>query len=463
MIGVGVLNALINVSVLVVTALIDRAVELTLRNLASNRLATDHHAPLIHDSDTWLPYLPRSVIKYHRYPAILLVVVLTILMVPAELVTELGIGVTSTCTPTAQIGPVIADGDVTDSFCTVELAGLAFFLQSTNFTDGPLNSVVAGVPRTITGTECISCLRDNPDIISGCSVSLERIYAPGELNVSVMTTSGPFETVVSSFNETDPGGASYSQRGDVTRNSLHWAAFMFHPKPNTSKDVLYLEYSDQQHIVELDEMAKPTLNQPASSPTRSKVHMYSISCPVNKINRDSFLHALMVYRTIQLENPVRPIPFLTEDEQFKKITPETVYRSVLGMKIVDDVHENGEFYRFTVCGKYNILFLIPIGVCVVLITLVGIASFCFRTDRGMHKIIPYSSRSWLAHVKRRQRQSGFNPSHAPHISIDSNEHEVILFEEGQLRLQVQTHSDKMGSVEEDYLSDENNSSSYSNS
>lgn len=72
MVTVGVLAALINVSVLILITIIDRAIELILRNFASNRLASHRRVPIVHDSDTWLPYLPRSVIKYHRHPGALL-------------------------------------------------------------------------------------------------------------------------------------------------------------------------------------------------------------------------------------------------------------------------------------------------------------------------------------------------------------------------------------------------------
>ena len=65
---VGALAALISLFVLVVIQVMDRAMERILRNFAASRLTTHHRAPIIHDSDTWLPYLPRSVMKYHRYP-----------------------------------------------------------------------------------------------------------------------------------------------------------------------------------------------------------------------------------------------------------------------------------------------------------------------------------------------------------------------------------------------------------
>ncbi|CAN8070381.1 unnamed protein product [Agarophyton chilense] len=445
MVTVGVLNALINIAVLIVIALVDRAVELILRNLASNRLSTHRRAPLVHDSDTWLPYLPRSVIKYHRHPAILLVVIFTILLVPAELVTELGIDVSSTCMPRRQTGPVIRPGDATDNYTTVELGGMAFFLQSTAFPDRPFTRVQAGFPRTITGRECIKCLNDKPSIIEGCHVQLERTYEPGQLEVAFQTTKGSFKTVTAWFKETKPNGISYHLRGDVTRNGQYWAATMFDRKPNTTKDVLYLEYTDQKHI---DHLFRSTVQHKPNlilERTHSNVRMYSISCSTNHISRPRFIKALMVYRTIQLENPVKPASYEPQYNRFAEITEESVYISVLTLKIVDDDYDTGDFYRYSSCGKYNIIFLVPLFLCVCAIIVLGFMSLYFRSDPHIRRKIPYSSKSWLSHVKRKQKHDQIPAAPPtlrthPTLSIDSITDEMILVEEGRGLFSGQTVS-----------------------
>lgn len=68
MVGVGGLAALINVAILLVVAVADRAIELIVRNFATSRLLSHGKVPVVHDSDTWLPFLPRSVVKYRRHP-----------------------------------------------------------------------------------------------------------------------------------------------------------------------------------------------------------------------------------------------------------------------------------------------------------------------------------------------------------------------------------------------------------
>lgn len=71
MVSVGGLAAIINVVVLLAVTIVDRAVELIIRNFAAARLRHSRSAPIVHDSDTWLLNVPRSVVKYRRYPGML--------------------------------------------------------------------------------------------------------------------------------------------------------------------------------------------------------------------------------------------------------------------------------------------------------------------------------------------------------------------------------------------------------
>lgn len=68
MVSVGVLAALINVAVLILVALADRGIELIVRRFAASRLRRFHRVPVVHDSDTWLPNIPRSIFKFHKNP-----------------------------------------------------------------------------------------------------------------------------------------------------------------------------------------------------------------------------------------------------------------------------------------------------------------------------------------------------------------------------------------------------------
>lgn len=66
--AVGELAAIINILTLLVVSLNDRLVENVVHNFSVARLHRTRRAPIIHDSDTWLLNIPRSILKYFKYP-----------------------------------------------------------------------------------------------------------------------------------------------------------------------------------------------------------------------------------------------------------------------------------------------------------------------------------------------------------------------------------------------------------
>lgn len=68
MVGVGLLAASLNISLLVTVVIADRAVELIVRGFAISRLKAKRRAPVVHDSDVWLLNIPCSILKYRHHP-----------------------------------------------------------------------------------------------------------------------------------------------------------------------------------------------------------------------------------------------------------------------------------------------------------------------------------------------------------------------------------------------------------
>lgn len=352
----------------------------------------------------------------------------SILLIPCELITELGVHTSKRCTPIKETGRTIAADDVTEDFTDIELASMAYLLQSAEFVESPFHRIQAGIPRAIKGDECFSCLKgpDHPDIIRGCSVKMVQTYNAGELEVTVQTTNTSFKTITNSFNETKNPRVSYNQAGDITKNGVYWASIMFQRK---GRDLLYLEYADQDHIYNLSNQARTT-KQIKTEKTKSITRMYVINCSTNKLSNHQFDNALRMYRVIQLENPVRMTAFNESEEKFEEITPDVIYRATLAVKVVDDKHQKtGEFYRYTSCGEYRIIFIVPLIVCVGLIILLGVISQYCTSGSNLRRTIPFSSRAWFQNLI--DTESG--PSYRIGDEGPANEvaNEMVLVEEGR--------------------------------
>lgn len=416
MVSVGVLAALISVIVLVTVAIADRAFEHIVRNFAISRLHRTNRAPVVHDSDTWILNIPRSVVKYHRHPAILVTVLCALLLLVSEVVVELGVDVSLKCNPKEERGLIITPGDSSKTFTTFELSYSAGYIQSVNFLDGDLKFVTSGMPKKMNSTFCFHCLDGKKDdILRDCSAKIVRQYGLGELRVGVKTTDGSFGTVSIGF--MGPSGEDFrggDGSGDLTSNGEHAAIFSFtKPDPRNDKVLTLFEYGNQEHIKQLLDNARNAKGKPVWEETTGPVRVTEISCRVNKLSEEHFRLAVMAYRTVQLENPIVLAKFNGSEEQFSAVTEDDVYRAVLSMKIMEDTQDTGIYYEYTTCGKYNWHFLAPILVVVLLIIVLGLVSI--RVSSGVNlPRVPNNSRSWYHHATRipMERSGVDKPEHS---------------------------------------------------
>lgn len=68
MVRVGVVAAILNVTILLFSAFFERVIEKMLRLFTISRLKATGRAPVVHDSYVWLLNIPRSVLHLYKYP-----------------------------------------------------------------------------------------------------------------------------------------------------------------------------------------------------------------------------------------------------------------------------------------------------------------------------------------------------------------------------------------------------------
>lgn len=408
-VSVGVLNLLLNVFVLIIIAICDRLLEYTVRNFAAARLGRFHRAPVIHDSDTWLLNVPFSILKYRRNPAILFTIICTVFLITSEITAELGLDTSKKCGPKKEHGLVVSGGKSNRKYTDVELGMSAGVLQGVFFLgspDGKLSSLPVGLPKHITGKECIECLynessTDETYLARGCSIQHKSSYMAGELEVGVKTTDGAFKTISLGFRGTDRNNVFYWGMGDLTSNGKRMATFVIGSdnidgEVNNETRFTYIEYSNQEHVADMLKRAQEDKGQDIWEAIRSIVFVQEIHCDVNMLDVHEFEKALMIYRTIQLENPAPLAEFYDDRQWFKPLTSDDLYRAVLAMKIMDDDGKMDDYYVYTECGVYDWTYIAPILGIIAIILLLCVSSFILSS--AMRELdIPYDSRSWYRH------------------------------------------------------------------
>lgn len=329
-------------------------------------------------------------------PAILCTVLCTVLLITSELVTELGVDVSNTCSPELHRGAVIAKGPTSENFTDIELSGTCFLLRSMEFAEGSLKCLRAGIPRKLTGNECLKCAHEDSEIISGCDVQYKRKFLPEQVEIEVNSTDGTFKTLTTLFKETS-SGAVYDGKGDLTFNGDTFSTFMIHY--SEEGPLLYFEYNDQDHIRHLKDIANAQKGEPARERTKGNVHMSEINCKTNVLTNEVFARFVRMYRTVQLENPIFPAKFNDTADLYEPLTPDSLYRAVLAAKVIDDKHTpDATYYVYTSCGKYNWNFMLPMLVCLGVILILGLVS-CMIGERMGETYIPFNSRTWYEHAQ----------------------------------------------------------------
>lgn len=446
-VSVGVLAALVNIFALCVLSAAGRAIELIVRRFASARLRRTRRTPIIHDSDMWVLNAPRSVVKYHRYPLILATILCSVLLIIAELVSDLGVNVSQKCSPSRQSGPVIAGslGNATP----VELGASALLLQSIAFYDGRLTSVPAGFPLDVSAAVCLPCLeKENATpLLSNCSVSDGPMFLPGELNISAKTTNGAFKTKTKEFvdlrKKDEP--ETIQGDGDVTKNVDNCAIFLVQGTKveHNIFELLYLEYANNTHCNQMLATSREAQTMhgqgfPVWDLTASTVQSQNISCHAHpNITLRKFRRALQIYRTMQLEKNFTPVPFNEKESRFSKLKEDDIYRAVLAMLLLEDTKKIGSYFKYKQCGTYDWIFLLPLSLTVLLIIVLGMVTVF--VDKASRIKIPYNSYSWYLEASRRdsrglmqdwcngRRSSYFSNLFDEMLLVDDGDVEAVRF------------------------------------
>lgn len=297
-------------------------------------------------------------------------------------------------------------------------------LQLVSFRDGDFTHISHGFPRRITNDLCVKCLpKATPSntIASGCTVGPARPVHG--VSIGVKMTDGAFLAFVTGMNVTSFGsdgsnGGKKNQRvvrefhgmGDVTRTVHTQYVVTFVSKDDRVEDkeqssghtVQYWEYSNQDHISKLCNAAieKQDTDTPiVTEVTKGPVYRRSITCDTNTVHMAQFVRALLVYRTVHMENIQRPAEFIpvrtttaegNSDNKngkgsgsFDPLTVSDVYRAILAVKVAEELPaesdvENGSFFEYPQCATYNWRFAIPTAVALLSIALLGMSVLCMR-------------------------------------------------------------------------------------
>lgn len=348
---------------------------------------------------------------------------MTLLLVMAlsvcEMYSELGIGVSRKCSPKKIRGPVLGPTGI-DTVSKMKHALAAFHVRETHFLEGNVASSIIGFPLQFNEYTCLSCLNTTEDrtVVSNCNVHKGQTFPPGSLLVGISKSTEIFNLVPKGFKtipaSNDQQSITFTGNGDVTFSDNQFAIFLMHGLHTSegATEVEYMEYSNQDHckrlVLQANGQQKVTETDNSSwEKTEAPVQTQIIRCQTGTLSLQSFLVALQLYRSFQLEDDFSPAPFNDETQSFTPISERDIYRAAQSFLLVSSMPETGEYYEYTECGVYKWVFLTPFIICICSLVLLGAFSLFMSTNGKTFKV-PYSSRAWFKEALRKNEDS-FEP------------------------------------------------------
>lgn len=316
---------------------------------------------------------------------------------------------------TTRAGPVIRGGDVDIEVIPVENSASAFYLQNLHYL-GNLKTLSAGTPVSLNPNICLDCLQQSrhQPILDRCSVTPSRIYPKGSLEVGVQAGDTSFGTIAVGFRNKKK---KFSGPGDLAHYNITFEIFTFFDEnksenPDSNPPIVkYFAYNHQKHCNDLVKKAKAARKTKDGGDgivwarTKAPVRTFQIRCGTCQLSGKSLTKALMVYRTMQIENSITRTKFHSRgsgDEKegfFEMMTANDIIRAVLSVKIMDDLPGWGEFVEFSQCTTYNWIFVLPLVLSLMMVLVLNVVAKMY-SNRELVARVPYNSSSWFQEVWR---------------------------------------------------------------
>lgn len=250
------------------------------------------------------------------------------------------------------------------------------------------------------------------------------------------------------FREVDTG-KRHTGEGDLVFNGD--SALMFivaHRRLGSEASIgtVFFEYEDLTMAKRLlgKAQAASVDEEKVAEITVKPVRVYHVSCAVNRLSTKNFVKALQVYRSTTFEGlATRP---LRNDNGFAALTKQDVYKAVLARKMADTKSCKSKTIVYAGCGTYQVKYLVPLVVCIVLILtfriLSGVSSGnATRGKRNPYQklVLPHNSASWFeTNVKNESLQLP-RVSNAKRSSRGLHD-QLVLYdrEDGSVEVRIET-------------------------
>eukprot|EP00171_Calliarthron_tuberculosum_P012637 IDg12637t1 len=252
--------------------------------------------------------------------------------------------------------------------------------------------------------------RSLPIVVSGCSIEGPKVLPPHTVRITFKNIRDMWHLRMVSL-EIDATSEILRGSGDVTSNPSYYNAFLVAKSAGGNGGAVsarYYEYPNSQHVKEIHNAVYNTGDDFARLPVNNKASLlcYTLRCSKNVLSAIDFERAIQIYRSTQVESSIHLHPTTTiligkhNVTIPKPINAVDVVKATIAMKATDRSQCIGETHVYTACGMYDIIFLLPVIVTLLILLIIVLISTIMIHSRGANIPIPTTAIAWSKYAWR---------------------------------------------------------------
>lgn len=384
------ISVILKLCLLVVVAFGAESAIIIIKSMTNLQLKRTGCTPIAFKNDIH-PFKARSTItKFCSSGTIglLIIIVISIALLPAEMYADFGVRNSRKCTPKATIHDKKA-GNIEYPSSSLGICAASPYLSGNRTHKSRSNAVATayivstmrwndehlvqygirqGLHRSLTGDEYFGYVdepkvRSDPVVVSNCSVLkmanvLPENYEMGFGQQTANSEGMPLKSI------TVNKSITYEGMGSVTNNYQCYSAFLV-----VAHSPIRLTLYEYPSTVKLRDVHMWTGHKNITMVKPSAVMMaYDISCGKTSLSTVEFMESVYSYRFAQLSAPTRPT--CIEDSSAinmntQHMNASDVVRAVLATKLNEETVCPGTTYEYTQCGIFEPVTILPLLAIVV--------------------------------------------------------------------------------------------------
>lgn len=416
--SVSAINVLVNVFVIVVVLLGSELGQYAIFRETQLMLHRHGRAPVLTEADNIFKRLQNRFFGARRSKGFVALVIfaITSCLIFAELAAEFGVQTSNRCAPQRiETDGLCAQRSYAVSSESRKIA-TAFFARIAQWNDDELeqNPIYEGLRKNYNGRECFtrnSLNHSHAIIIANCSISPMKVIAPYSGYITLGYVASVWKTIVSEVAISNTSKPLFG-RGDVTHNGKQFSAFHISVAETKSPAVMatVVESHDSKLLQDAVSLYFTLGNFSSIMLLRSSLPMftYNVTCGHFSQVASTFVEALQIYRSVQLEDIFFSMKNITVGgktyETIPPLSAADAVRAAIAQSSLNPAFCKGETYVYSECGVYEWKYMAPL-----LILLFGIGTFAViktimvvREDADIQ--LPHTSSAWSAMVLREEAE-----------------------------------------------------------